>query len=475
MIFIVAVLALLVRLPGIVQGSFAFTYDIGRDLLAVRDILGGNFTLLGPTTGQLGLYYGPWWYWILLPPFLLASGSPAGVALFVALSGVLAAIGAYAWGKRFVDGRFAALFGLILATSPEIVASTTQIWSPDLLIVTTLFLILFLFHVPKLGTRMFLVIGFLLGLQGELEAVYGVLFLLAWLTALLVWYRGFMSIWKVGAILVGIFSVELPRIIFELRHSFIQTKSILGGLGSEINPGIRTDYLVFSRGNLGHVVPGDVVQLLLVGCFLGILIVSWKRYPLQLTTFVRALGTMVAVFWIATIFFPRGFWPYYLIGLPVVYAFLVALSLSTALKAWSRGALVLTALYFFFLVKPLEFIDGIRKPPFIGNAAVFRNQREVIDYIYQEAGGPFKYIAYTPPQIDYTWQYLFSWYGKKKYGYVPDDSNWNSMFVILEPDPDYIPRILDWLKVRKNDGILIQTKTFESGIRVQTRKPNQKQ
>src|SRR3989338_2214356 len=91
LVFIILLIGSWLRFSGILSNSFAFTYDVGRDMLAVRNIIVDHkFSLIGPTTGVEGIFYGPWWYLILSIPFFLFSGNPQGIAFFMGLIGVAA-------------------------------------------------------------------------------------------------------------------------------------------------------------------------------------------------------------------------------------------------------------------------------------------------------------------------------------------------------------------------------------------------
>lgn len=64
---------------------------------------------------------------------------------------------------------------------------------------------------------------------------------------------------------------------------------------------------------------------------------------------------------------------------------------------------------------------------------MYGNQLSVIDVIYANAmGSSFKVYTYTPVIYDYTYQYLFSWYGNKHYGYIPQD------YAYLPDEPEYV-------------------------------------
>ncbi len=145
---LIIVLSVILRLWGIMHGSFAFTYDVGRDLLAVRDLIYQyKISLLGPTSGQMGIFYGPWWYWSLAVPFIFFQGNPTAIVSFIALSGVAAVILAFWWGRKFGDDVFAFALAGIFAVSPFFVSNTTQIWSPDLLILGIMVVVIIIYQI----------------------------------------------------------------------------------------------------------------------------------------------------------------------------------------------------------------------------------------------------------------------------------------------------------------------------------------
>ena len=110
------------------------------------------------------------------------------------------------------------------------------------------------------------------------------------------------------------------------------------------------------------------------------------------------------------------------------------------------------------------------KPSWEGNAAVYRNQIAVIDYIYKNANGEkFNYVTYTPSVHDYTYKYLFLWHGNKKYGYSPSTSKESLFFLIIEPEYDHPFFLKEWFEIRKNDGKKIKEEVIKGGIVVQTR------
>ena len=110
------------RFVGIVDGLFAFTYDVGRDMIEVGKIVNeGNIPFIGPTTGLPGLFYGPWWYYLLVPAFFLGSGNPQFVSGFMAIIGLVTIILGYYLGVQIQDKILGLFIAVILAFSPVMV------------------------------------------------------------------------------------------------------------------------------------------------------------------------------------------------------------------------------------------------------------------------------------------------------------------------------------------------------------------
>src|SRR5438046_2413526 len=64
LVFLVSFLPAIIIIYKTLSGSFPLWYDIARDLLSAL----ANFqkpTLIGPTSGIPGVFYGPYWIWLL--------------------------------------------------------------------------------------------------------------------------------------------------------------------------------------------------------------------------------------------------------------------------------------------------------------------------------------------------------------------------------------------------------------------------
>lgn len=467
------------RMSGIFANSFAFTYDVGRDLLKLREIvIDHNLTLIGPTTGLGGLFYGPWWYYILVLPFIVSSGNPQSIALFIALLGIITVIVGYFIGKR-VDGNCLGLMiASLLSFSPVMVGLSSQIWNPNIapFFVTLSIFILLKLHDAKSKIPYLFLLGILTGILLDAEIIFGLLFLAGIILSLFLLFRKKIIQFSSLLFFVGFLITLLPRVIFEIKHDFIMIRTIFTERGIQeetIRQGSNTslqtlDFLLSFIANIltdGNKVLGVVILLVL--CIL--LIYSYSKFSKQKKIFLQIILSILLVFIIGVIFFPFTLYEHYLVGLPVILIFLSGLLLVTKPHrfSWLLNGIIVSLVI--INVQPLRIYSSLTQPQWEGDAAVYRNQVAVLDYIYEDAGGrPFNYIVYTPPVHDYTYQYLFKWYGIRQYKYIPSVDHVNLFYVIIEPDSQG-HRIQEWLKIRENDGEVINQKTVKGEIIVQTR------
>ena len=153
----------------------------------------------------------------------------------------------------------------------------------------------------------------------------------------------------------------------------------------------------------------------------------------------------------------------------IVFFSLAVYLISKYLKVRYLGIAILS-IFLIANINRLNIAETFTKSTWKGDASVYRNQVQVVDYIYEDAKGrPFNYITYTPPIFDYPYQYLFQYFGKNRYGYFPDKTHRELFYLIIEPDLQLPERQTEWLRIRKGDGKVIGERVFDSGIRVEKR------
>ena len=195
-LLILLVVNYLIKIPFTSQGFFAFTFDQGRDLLVVaRMIYEGKLTLIGPTTGLQGIFYGPTWYYFLAPLLFLSHGNPQGVADFIGAFAIITAIAIYFLLQYLTSNTFISLsLALVASMSASWMFAPTLIWSPTLV---TFLMVLLIFSVQKIFTNpkpiFFFAIGALTILIGDGGAAFGTVMTLALLISPLIFRREFFK------------------------------------------------------------------------------------------------------------------------------------------------------------------------------------------------------------------------------------------------------------------------------------------
>lgn len=482
-LYLIILIGSFLRLQGIYTNSFAFTYDVGRDLLALWDMqFLHKLSLIGPTSGLPGVFYGPWWYLILFPFFVIFSGNPQSLTFVIAVFGILTIFFAYTFGKK-LGGIFLGLtFASLISVSSALTSLSSQIWSPNIVPIFIIFVLYCLREIyskkpPKL--IYFFLLGFLLALVSESGIVFGFLFLFGIILSLILILNKNLTLKSIMVFFLGIFVIFSPRILFEFRHQFLMTKSFINFLATGdssknyqfVETFINSINILFNNFNSAIALDNKIIGFSVLIFISVILIVLFKNTNEINKKFIKTCLIVLITFLLGITFFKHDIWPHYLIGLPIIYILLFSISvrlLSNKTKNYILPGIIV-ALLFLFNFNPIYLINNFKKPLWVGDASVYKNQLEVIDYVYRQSQGKdFKYIVYTPPVHDYTYRYLFKWYGSSKYHYLPSSSSHLAYF-ILEPDPQYPFRLTDWLKQREKDGRIVKTEKFKSGIIVQTR------
>ena len=241
-LIIIVSIGLIIRIKGIIEGSFAFTYDVGRDMLAVRDIVvNHHIPFIGPTTGLAGVLYGPWWYYILTPSFMIGMGDPKAVASFIALLGILTIIGGYWIGRKLHNSLIAITLAGLLSFSPVMLGLSTQIWNPNIapiitLIIYILFVTIFsdLRKQKKQKWHYFFLLGVFMLLSFEAEIVYGTLLTVGVILGCLIFLRQAFSRRNILSFFAGAFIICSPRLLFEIKHHFLMSRELFASFNGKL-------------------------------------------------------------------------------------------------------------------------------------------------------------------------------------------------------------------------------------------------
>ena len=395
-LLILTLVNLLLKIPITAQGFFAFTYDQGRDLLKVAQIVFEHQpTLIGPTSGLQGIFYGPWWYYFLSPILFFSKGNPQGVANFFGLLAVLTVIFLFFLLRKVTGSSILAFsLALIASMSSSWMLGPTLIWNTSL---TPVLLIAFFYVILRISNKpsysLFFFMGIIAFLIMDSELPFGLMLSLNVLISLLLFRKIF---YKKHFLLtfLGMAAILSPRIIFDIKHNFLISKSIASYIIHPINYGQEVPIInrLYNRLDLYWEIfsqaftKNNKIFALALIIAIGVLILIISRdkrswHLLKNDFFLRYLLVILAFSLVFFTIFKDIVWNYYLIGLPIL--FIVILS-KIFLYAYSIKELKIPISILILILVVLNFNSGLISPfkiSWLGDGGTYRNQKMVMDYI----------------------------------------------------------------------------------------------
>ena len=270
--------------PTILSGRFTFAFDMGRDMLWVRNMVElRKPTLIGPWGSIAGVYFGPLWYYLLAFPYILFNGDPRGAVLVPLLSNIATLLIGWWYLRRKKHPIAATVWVLLYGFSPLVISTSEFPFHANLLpLVTLLFLIglysssviltrqkegknlaersdllvslRWMLHPPTGGLSMTTVglplAAFMASVSYHLEPSAGIMLTLFFGCSLIFnllkiswytrtpfdrpsqsWTKTMMrSKVRMGVLLYSFIAFVIPffpQLVFEFRHDFIQTKALV--------------------------------------------------------------------------------------------------------------------------------------------------------------------------------------------------------------------------------------------------------
>jgi hypothetical protein len=225
--FLISILifSLVTKLTLVIFETVPFKFDQGKDSMAILHMV-KTFSpkLIGPWTSIPGLFFGPGWYYLLGPAYLLSNGNPlAPIFMMIALN-LLTIYLAYK--------HFGKLEAIIFATVDAFIMLATSAWNPFPMPLLML-LILIILKKKKLNFKDFFCLAILASLAFHFSSAYAFFYIIA--LPLLIVYRAIknknkITLKKVFAAITGFLIPFLPQLAFELRNNFVETKAVLNYL-----------------------------------------------------------------------------------------------------------------------------------------------------------------------------------------------------------------------------------------------------
>lgn len=489
-IFILLTVAIIVGLFmrfAYLKENLFFSHEQGRDMLAVKKIVDGKLTLIGPRTSIEGIFHGPFYYYLIVPFYLISSGDPLGAMIPFIFFGVACIFLSYLVGKSFFNKYVGIISALLCGVSYGAIVYSRWFSHPPLASFFTLLLFYSLYRLFSGEERflVLLVIAFVGIFQTEIVAA---LFLLPALIVLWLWFRPTIKEirMKIVSLLVAVFSFS-PYFLFDIRHQFLVTKSLFRFISNKqsfyripFSKTLKTIFNLYIGEFEMMVVPASrVLAAFFVMAIFLLLIMKIKKSGFLSK---KAVGEKMLSLWLISapplgLFIWGGFHhKHYMVG--VAPGMIIAAAFFIYWLMNKKTFRLIGMLLFIVLLivnlsiwrnwlplnKSIFYVMNIQRASLLGQ------EKKAIDYIYKEAAGrEFSYQAFAIPyEMEHAWEYLFWSYGQRKYDYLPSHtSNQPGLFyLILEPGGDLDYR-QNWIKNKIGSDKPLKTTEF-NGIFVET-------
>lgn len=442
-LFVISIVLAFLRIKNY---DIAFTLDQAREMLEIRRmIITRTPLLIGPATDIIGLYYGPFWYYFNSIPFLMFGGDPLWIVRFqIIVMHIISVILYLVLRKK--DRTLALYSALLFLFSPVAAFSIKFSWNANSAYYFAALFPLFLFLRSKIASFFE---GVLCGVILQVEAAVGILF---FPIAFILHVKRPKTERHFIPLITGFFITFLPQIAFEIHQKFLMTKSLLSeftGGTSWLGQRLPIDKMILNRFTYFRSVFSGVsyLPLLIVLSVIILALIIGKKGSENMKLLKTELYIIFA-FLIFFIVFPFDIREWYLYGLVPfsVFSFAASLTIISG-KYWLRivsVALIAVAVILSVSSKISYLTNEKGRSDDPGN---LNNLLRDIDYIYTDASGyAFKVYTYTPQVYDSVYQYLFWWYGTKKYDYQPAEMSY------LPGVPEYIKNNSVFWNKKKESG-----------------------
>ena len=451
------------RLKPLYFQTVGYTYDQGRDFLKAAEIIQDkNITFIGPTAGIQGLFHGALYYYLLTIPFLIFKGAPIGFYYFNFFIQFVSFVFFAYFLHKFFGSQVSLIISLLIASSPYFIF--TSIFVGNNIMVLPVFLAFLIANFYLLEKKikkpqlLLLIIGLLLGFTTEFELAFG-LFLIPVYLLITTLLKNFRSIFYAKKnfllFLSGLFIPFIPRLLFELKNNFMQTRILWSYLMHPSGQNTRLySQIVQERINLfyGYFTSLFVNDFLFKIFFILFILTAYfflenkiKKYHYSVNFFLLLI---IFLFFLSTLNNGGFFWGNYFEGIQYLILIILASILSFQLQTQSviLDFLKVGVLIVIFLLNLNSILKSNNSKP--NAVGTLKLQTQVVNYIFQKEQQMDTYCVkvYTPPVIPHTYNYLFL-YGNISKHYPLPKNDWvkRKCWYIVETDENN-ERRTEWLE-----------------------------
>lgn len=432
---ILIVLAVLLRFWLVSGNTFIFLFDASRDAYLSSQIFTEHkLKIQGPTASGTNdkIFHGVLYYYIIGPIYALSQGNPAPVIQILIIINVLTIIPLFFLTKEITKNSLYASFMAVLffvfsylLTEFSIVLSNQIISLPA----STLFFYALWKTFFDNKPRWLFVTAFSFGIAVQ-SGIYMLYLLAAIVLSFFIsrQYEFSNNILKrkgilIGSILLFLFTIS-SLIITELLLIYRGVLNINDLIKLSNTSGEILNILgSISDTYIKHITATAMPSMIVPSFILCAILIIYSLY--KFSNKVRAFFIVCYLSPLLLLLFQTRDGAHYIISLtPIIYiqfAYALILIMRHVKYGWQFAIAAIAILIGSNLISIINARNNKYNPFEVQQSAYLKDQLSAIDYTYINAKGkPFTISTLTNPYgYNTTWAYLYNWYGKKKYGYLP--------------------------------------------------------
>ncbi len=480
---LVSVIPFVLTISNIYFGRIAFWYDPARDfLLALQNL--ENPTFIGQPSGLPGLFYGPYWIW-LISLWTLFSKDPRIVSFllltvpyFIVFPFML-----YKISKNWGTFVFLSIWLLFILNFGSY---ANQIWNVHYGALFLLFVFYFLVNPSERKYKKnidFAFLGVSAGLVANFHLSFGIPLVMGVFISILILHfienrkeplRSFgIFLMKIILYLMGVFVSFFPILLFELRHNFIQIRTFLDAVTNSIiyktamvgQTGMSDNDIInsfFSKFTNFLGIPFEYINYVLIFLFFAAIftpLIKKTNLKKEDKRLIISLLIISLVMLISFIHNENPIWGYYFIGVEIFFMLFTGLFLSKL----SLGKYLIL---FFVIISIINHRDDLGKV-FVRNNysnSDLGTRTYIVDKIFKDSEKNFNYVAYSSAIYTYEYDYLFKWQDEINIRNV--NSNSDLTYVIIPKVNKEIEEDFINYKTPSKDFILVKKWEIPDGTKV---------
>lgn len=474
LLFFIFILAFVVRI-FLLHQNFFFGFEQGRDMQVTQDIIHlRKFTLIGPKTDIAGIFHGVWYYYLLSVFNLIGSGSPfVALSLLVILNSLTVIVIFFTTLEITSNNRISLLSSLLFAMSFNaiIYARWLSNVSPSIFF-SALFFYFLIKYIKKESNKYWILLitiyGFLFHFE-LLDGLYGGVLLLL----LFIFVKFKLTLTKVATGMSIFTLINLPFIIFDVRHNGVLIKSVLGYLLKADHKETNGNIYVYVSGLYEEITRTLFPSSRFILLFFLLFIVGgfiYFYYHHRKKVDVKILVTLVfSIVWSFPYIFLIKEYPleqFYAGTLtPIIIGVCYLIHNNSLLVKKTLLVVIPVCLLFntLYIYKSLSTTTNIFYHS-VQKTLHYKDQTDVMDYIFSYSHEEFHYAAFTNPYyMQDSWHYLYNWYGNLKYKNMIEKNKENKgkkyVFLIIEPSTEGI-YLNKWLESFEKESTIISINKF---------------